>query len=261
MIAIPSQPVALTIAGSDSSGGAGIQADLKTFAALGVHGASAITAVTAQNTNGVAAVSLIEPDLVAQQIDTVADGAHISAIKTGMLGDHVTIRAISTALDRLPHHVLIVDPVMVATSGARLLADESVQALQDMMLPKATLITPNLDEAAVLLGGPSASTSTEMEVQAGALAEKFGTAVLLKGGHLDESDSTPKQALDVLAKNGKLRWFEAPYVGGADTHGTGCTLSAAITALCAHGQELETAISNAKSFVTNALKASLGSRT
>ncbi len=256
MIANPSQPVALTIAGSDSSGGAGIQADLKTFAALGVHGASAITAVTAQNTKRVAAIELMTPAFVCEQIKAVAEGTRISAVKTGMLGDSATINAVSKALDDLPPHVLVIDPVMVATSGALLIDDESVGALKHVLLPKATLCTPNLDEAAALLGGQSACMASEMENQARRLSDLFDTAVLLKGGHLPEPDSEPTTALDVLASNGKCKWFKAPFVVGADTHGTGCTLSAAIAATCAKGSCLETAISEAKAYVTDALLAS-----
>ncbi len=258
MIANPQQPVALTIAGSDSSGGAGIQADLKTFAALGVHGASAITAVTAQNTGGVAAIELMTPGLVEKQIEAVAQSAHISAIKTGMLGYHDTIATVATTIKKLPKHVLIVDPVMVATSGARLLSTDSIHVLKQALLPMAALITPNIDEAAALLDTPAARDETEMERHARALSDAFQTAVLVKGGHLRGGDGQPSNAVDVLVANGALRWYEAPRVDGADTHGTGCTLSAAITAHCAHGRDLEAAIAEAKAFVTQVLKASRG---
>jgi len=256
MITNPHQPVALTIAGSDSSGGAGIQADLKTFSALGVHGASAITAVTAQNVSGVSAIEVLTPRLIAKQIEAVALGADVSAIKTGMLGDCDTIETVATSVKKLPSHVLIVDPVMVATSGARLLGTDSIDVLKQALLPIATLITPNLDEAAVLLGTDAARNKTEMEHQARALEQAYQLAVLLKGGHRGDDDKPPSNACDVLASKGTLKWFEAPWIVGADTHGTGCTLSAAITAQCAKGNALEDSISIAKTFVTTALQAS-----
>ena len=253
MIAYPIQPVALTIAGSDSSGGAGIQADLKTFAALGVYGTSALTAVTAQNTRGVSGVELISPALIAQQISAVVEEHEISAAKTGMLGDRDTINAVAGTLKNISELKLVVDPVMVATSGAKLLSDDAVETLQRELLPLAMLVTPNIDEAAVLLETSFARSEEEMELQARALAKRFATAVLLKGGHLQAASNADPTAADVLVQNDTTRWFRAAFVETDSTHGTGCTLSAAITAECAKGAGLETAISRGKAFVTEAL--------
>lgn len=256
MIAIPTQPVALTIAGSDSSGGAGVQADLKTFAALDVHGTSAITAVTAQNRHGVSSVEMMPADLVASQIKMVAEEFSISAAKTGMLARRDIIEAISDAVRALTNIKLVVDPVMVATSGARLLADDSVQCLKDLLLPQALLITPNLDEAAVLLDSDRAKTREEMQRHATVLAAQTGTAVLVTGGHLDlDDDGAARVISDVLANNDEVTWFEAPAVRGTDTHGTGCTLSAAITANLAQGLDLTEAVRRAKAYVFEALMA------
>lgn len=187
----------------------------------------------------------------------VAEGAHVSAVKTGMLGTGKIVNAVVGALEDLSPHVLIVDPVMVATSGAPLFDDNGVDTLKRKLLPLAALVTPNLAEAAALLDTPEAQDRAEMERQARALSDSLHTAVLIKGGHLDADRTTQEMAADVLAKNGTLTWFEEPFVANADSHGTGCTLSAAITAECAKGMGLEVAVSVAKSYLTSALKASL----
>lgn len=259
MIAIPRQPVALTVAGSDSCGGAGIQADLKTFAALDVHGTSAITAVTAQNRTGVAAVEVLPVEIIRRQIEMAAEDMAIAAVKTGMLANAEVIIAVAGSLRALKTKNLVVDPVIVATSGARLLVDDGFDALCHELLPMAALITPNLDEAAQLLGTDIAQDEAAMERQAVELSERFGTAILLKGGHLHNARQERSQtAADVLAHDGATTWFQSPVVTDADTHGTGCTLSAAITAALAKGAELEPAIDSAKAFVTERLRLSVG---
>lgn len=256
-------PIALTIAGSDSGGGAGIQADLKTFAALGVFGTSAVTAVTAQNPAGVSAVQAIDPEVVAGQIRQVLEFFPVCAIKTGMLMSAAIIEAVASALEqsipstaaaapaegRIP---LVLDPVMVATSGARLLEDDAVEALGTRMLPLASLVTPNMDEA-VLLSGREVSADTHLEPAAMAIYEKFGVPVLVKGGHLRESE----EAIDVFYAGGKAEFFSAPYLRQVNTHGTGCTLSSAIAVYLMRGFPLEDAISEGKNYLHQALAASL----
>ena len=243
--------IALTIAGSDSSGGAGIQADLKTFHALGVYGASAITALTAQNTRGVRGVELASPDFVAAQITAVMDDLSVDAVKTGMLAGADIIRAVVATLDRFPARPLVVDPVMVATSGDVLLAEDAIATIIAELLPRAHLITPNLPEAARLLGQPLAVTEVEALRQAQALVALGCRAVLVKGGH-GEGDT----AVDVLvAADGAVHRFARPRVETQHTHGTGCTLSAAIAAGLAKGLALDVAVAEAKAFVWEALVA------
>ena len=244
------RPIALTIAGSDSSGGAGIQADLKTFSALGVYGASAITALTAQNTQGVDAVAAVEPEFVHAQLRSVFSDLDVSAAKTGMLANAAIIDAVLRELATVPDLPVVVDPVMVATSGDRLLDEAAVDAVRSRLMPRATLLTPNLEEAAVLLDGEPAVSWSEMEEQGRAIVAHGAAAVLIKGGHLGGA-----RARDVLVTSHAATWFEAEFVDTANTHGTGCTLSAAIAAGLSTGQPLETAIATAKDYLTSALAA------
>ncbi|MCB1519681.1 MAG: bifunctional hydroxymethylpyrimidine kinase/phosphomethylpyrimidine kinase [Hyphomicrobiaceae bacterium] len=243
-------PIALTIAGSDSSGGAGIQADIKTFTALGVYGASAITALTAQNTRGVAAVHAVPPAFITAQLDAVCDDLAIAATKTGMLGDSATVAAVADGVVRWRLSPLVVDPVMVATSGAALLAPDAVEAVAKRLFPLAALVTPNLHEAATLLSKGPAGCIAEMEMQALALLDFGPQAVLLKGGHFENGD-----AIDVLAlADRKLHHFTAPRIATSNTHGTGCTLAAAVAAFLALGLPLAVAVERAKAFVTLAIR-------
>ncbi len=251
MTAATRTPIALTIAGSDSSGGAGIQADLKTFTALGVYGASVLTALTAQNTRGVSAIHAVPPAFVAQQIDAVAEDLNVAATKTGMLNDRATVLAVVESVRRHNLHPLIVDPVMVATSGDLLLAPDAVAAVRDDLLPLADLITPNLAEAARLLSTTIAKTEAEMEAQARALLILGAQAVLVKGGHGDSTD-----AVDILVvANSPAVRLASPRVATRNTHGTGCTLSAAIAAYLVRGEMMTDATRSAKNFVYAALLA------
>ena len=246
-----SPPIALTIAGSDSSGGAGLQADLKTFTALGVYGASVIAALTAQNTRGVMGVLAVPPDFVALQIDAVASDLKVSACKTGMLGDAATVAAVCDGLERHDLGALVVDPVMVATSGDVLLASDAITLVKSRLIPKASIITPNLGEAAKLLGVQTANTVADMQAQARDLLALGCEAVLLKGGHMRGED-----AIDVFVSAtspGEAVHVSSPRIATANTHGTGCTLAAAIAAHLAIGSELAGAVGQAKSFLTAAL--------
>jgi len=244
-------PIALTIAGSDSSGGAGIQADLKTFTVLGVYGASVLTALTAQNTRGVSAIHSVPPEFVAQQIDAVAADLKIGAVKTGMLNDRATVLAVVEGVRRHALNPLVVDPVMVATSGDMLLEPDAVDAVRRELLPLADVITPNLAEAAQLLGAAAAVSVAEMETQARALLALGPKAVLIKGGHGDGAE-----AIDVLVmRDAAPVHLTLPRVATPNTHGTGCTLSAAIAALLAKGESLRDAVQGAKRFVHAALVA------
>lgn len=245
------RPIALTIAGSDSSGGAGIQADLKAFSALGVYGASVLTALTAQNTQGVQAVHAVPPDFVAAQLTSVLNDLDVRAIKTGMLADAPIIRAVVGALSQRAAGIpLVVDPVMVATSGDLLLAREAIATLKSDLIPIATLITPNLPEAAALLGAAIAADEAGALDQLRALIDLGARAVLLKGGH-----GSGSEAVDYLAYAGMVRRFAAPRIATRNTHGTGCTLSAAIAAGLARGDNLETAVAGAKKYVHHAIAA------
>lgn len=243
-------PIALTIAGSDSSGGAGIQADLKTFTAFAVYGASVITALTAQNTRGVQAVSAVAPEFVAAQIASVLDDLDVGAVKTGMLANREIIAVVAEALGRRPDILLVVDPVMVATSGDPLLQPDAVEAFKTLLFPRAALITPNLPEAARLLGTPIAETEAEARAQVQALGALGARAVLLKGGH-----GTGDEAVDLLLSDGVIRRFASPRIETRNTHGTGCTLSAAIAALLAQGSDMESAVTRAKTYVHRAIEA------
>ena len=242
--------VALTIAGSDPSGGAGIQADLKTFTALGVYGASVITALTVQNTTAVTGVLNIPPAFIAQQLDAVASDLNIQAVKTGMLGDIATVDVVAAGITRHGFKTVIVDPVMVATSGDVLLAPDAINAVRARLFPLATLITPNLYEAAKLLNAEVARDVSQMEEQGRHLLELGPGAVLIKGGH-----ATGDQAIDVLVTRSGSPHISAPRVETRNTHGTGCTLSAAIAAHMAMGLDLEAAVRGAKLFLTEALQA------
>lgn len=243
-------PAALTVAGSDSSGGAGIQADLKTFTALGVYGASVLTALTAQNTQGVSGVHAVPGAFIARQMAAVADDLAVRATKTGMLGDRATVEAVAAAITRHGLSPVVVDPVMVATSGDPLLAPDAVDAVRRLMLPLATLATPNLDEAARLTGQPRARTLAEAESQGRAILALGPGAVLVKGGH-GEGDT----AIDVLVRRDAAPLhLSAPRIATVNTHGTGCTLSAAVAAFLAEGHALDDAVRRAKAFVWQALR-------
>jgi len=246
------RPVALTIAGSDSGGGAGIQADLKTFTVLGVFGMSAITAVTAQNTVGVRDAEVLDPDLVTAQMDAVLDDIGCGAAKTGMLGTAEVVRAVAARLVAYEVPNVVVDPVMVAKSGDRLLAEDARVAVIEHLLPAARLITPNLPEAEALLGGEV--TRETMAEAARVLCEMGAGAALIKGGHLGEG-----AAEDVLydAATGEVSRFRAPRIETKSTHGTGCTFSAAIAAFLARGWRLERAVAWGKRFVTEGIRRGL----
>jgi hydroxymethylpyrimidine/phosphomethylpyrimidine kinase len=248
---LPSLPCALTIAGSDSGGGAGIQADLKTFTALGVHGTSAITCITAQNPRGVTGIQPIRADMVRKQIEAVFAELHPAAVKTGMLFSAEIIRVVAEGCGERKRLPLVVDPVMVATSGAVLLKPSAIRVLKEQLLPLATLITPNLDEAALLLGRELTSRA-DLHEAARELQAQFGCAVLVKGGHLR---SLP-EAVDVLFDGRRSHEFVSVRVRGVSTHGTGCTYSAAITALLARGEPLMQAVALAKPFITRAISRS-----
>jgi hydroxymethylpyrimidine/phosphomethylpyrimidine kinase len=241
-------PIALSIAGSDSSGGAGIQADLKTFSALGVYGATAITALTAQNTTGVKGVEPLAAGFVLAQIEAVLADLEVDAVKTGMLASSEIVAAVAGALAERPGLPVVVDPVMVATSGDLLLDPDAVDAVRRLLLPRATLVTPNLPEAARLLDHPVARDEATMAEQGRALVALGTRAVLMKGGH-----GRGPVAVDVLVTRAGVRRFEAPRIKTRNTHGTGCTLSAAIAALLARGAALEEAIGGAKVYLSEAL--------
>ena len=246
-------PIALTIAGSDSSGGAGIQADLKSFAALGVFGASVVTALTAQNTRGVAAIHAVPAGFVTAQIDAVFGDLDVRAVKIGMVAEFSVIEAIAAGLQRWsPRHVVL-DPVMVATSGDRLLAADAVEGLRKKLIPRANLVTPNLPEAAALLGEPIASDEAAIESQGRRLLALGCPAVLIKGGHGQGRDS-----IDYLITAGRVVTLAAPRIATQNTHGTGCSLSAAIAVGLAKGEDMETAVRNAKAFVSAAIAAADG---
>ncbi|MFZ9887270.1 MAG: bifunctional hydroxymethylpyrimidine kinase/phosphomethylpyrimidine kinase [Myxococcota bacterium] len=247
----PTIPCALTIAGSDSGGGAGIQADLKTFAALGVYGASAITAVTAQNTRGVTRWRGLPASFVCEQAEVVLDDVPIGAMKTGMLGTAAVIRGVAKLAARHPNIPLVVDPVMVATSGDPLLAPDAERALRRHLLPRAHLVTPNLPEAARLLGHP-VHTVTDMREAAAELVSLGAQAALVKGGH---SDGDP---IDILCFAGGVLELSLPRLQTTSTHGTGCTLSAAVAAHLARGRSLDDAVRAAHAYVHEAIRQAPG---
>ena len=244
----PPWPIALTIAGSDSGGGAGIQADLKTFAALRVHGTSAITCLTAQNPKGVLGIQAARPAMVRQQLEAIFAELPPRAIKTGMLFSAAIIRTVTAFLQSRPSVPLVVDPVSVATSGASLLKPAAVRALLNDLLPRATLITPNLDEVRLLLGRDVPDVEA-MRQAARDLRNRYGCAVLVKGGHLRGM----REAVDLFFDGTGELLLSAPFVRGVSTHGTGCTYAAAITAYLALGHPLPTAVRRAKPFITVAI--------
>lgn len=243
-------PIALTIAGTDPTGGAGIQADAKTFAALGVYGASVITALVAQNTLGVQEVHDIPPAFVRRQMDSVFEDLKVDAVKIGMLSVPVAIEAVAEGLKAHGARHVVLDPVMVAASGDSLLRPEAVATLKERLLPMALVITPNLPEAAKLLDEPVARTEEEMRGQGERLLELGPQAVLMKGGH-----AVGEEAVDLLVRRGGVSRFAAKRLSTNNTHGTGCTLSSAIAAGLAKGQDLEQAVSSAKAYLTAALEA------
>ncbi len=243
-------PVALTIAGSDSSGGAGIQADLKTFAALGVYGASVITALTAQNTNGVAGIHQVPSDFVTAQMDAVFSDLDVKAVKIGMVAQPATIDAIAAGLARWSPRHTVLDPVMVATSGDRLLAAEAVEALRTKLIPRASLMTPNLPEAAALLDEPVASSQAAIESQGKRLLATGCPAVLIKGGHGQGAES-----IDYLFSGDGVMALTAPRIVTRNTHGTGCSLSSAIAAALAKGEDMVSAVRSAKTWISAAIAA------
>lgn len=243
-------PVAMTIAGSDSGGGAGIQADLKTFAALGVHGTSALTAITAQNTLGVTGILELPVALVREQIDAVVDDFGVHALKTGMLSSAQIIDAVARAIREKGLRKLVVDPVMVAKGGARLLRPDAVAALRDLLVPLATVITPNLPEAAVLLDR-GVETLEERRAAARDLVAMGASVAVVKGGHAS-GDVT-----DVFFDGSRLVELEGERIDTANTHGSGCVFSAAITARLARGDEPLDAVRAAKDFITHAVAAAV----
>ena len=242
---------ALTIAGSDCSGGAGIQADIKTMAANGVYAMSAITALTAQNTTGVTAISGVSPEFLRQQIDAVFEDIRPDAVKIGMVADPALVEVIAERLRYYEADNIIVDPVAVATSGSKLSSDEAYEALERELLPVAALATPNIPEAE-LLSGISIADEQDMLAAGKKITEKYGCNVLIKGGH------NVNDANDLLFRmNGSHHWFTGERVDNPNTHGTGCTLSSAIAANLAKGYGLPEAIGRAKEYISGALKAML----
>ena len=243
-------PVALTVAGSDSSGGAGIQADLKTFAAFGVYGASVITALTAQNTQGVSGIHQVPAEFVTAQMDAVFGDLEVGAVKIGMVAQLATIDAIAAGLARWsPKHVVL-DPVMVVTSGDRLLAADAVERLRTTLIPRAVLITPNLPEAAALLDEPVAADEAAIESQGRRLLALGCDAVLIKGGHGQGAES-----IDYLVSGHGTLALSTPRIATPNTHGTGCSLSSAIAAGLAKGEDLEAAVRQAKAWISAAIAA------
>lgn len=241
------RPQVLTIAGSDSGGGAGIQADLKTFQELGVFGTSVLTAVTAQNTRGVHGVEAVSPELITQQLDAIGSDFSIAACKTGMLFDASRIEAVATGVKRYVFNRLVVDPVMIAKGGAPLLQDTAVDALKTSLLPLATVVTPNVPEAEVLTGLTIRSFNDRLEAARRMLA--YGVrAVILKGGHLEG-----ETAEDLIMTESEVFLLSAPRIQTSDTHGTGCTFSAALTAELAKGRSIMEAAVTAKRFIQSAI--------
>ena len=241
---------ALTIAGSDSSGGAGIQADIKTMTANGVYAMSAVTALTAQNTTGVYGILESTPEFLASQLDCIFTDIFPDAVKTGMVSSTGLIEVIADKLKQYKAKNIVVDPVMVATSGSRLISQEAVDALKELLLPLATVLTHNIPEAEVL-SGLTISGPADMEKAAQAIGEAYGCAVLCKGGH-DLNDAN-----DLLWRDGTCKWFHGRRIDNPNTHGTGCTLSSAIASNLAKGYDLDTAVERAKAYLSGALAAML----
>jgi hydroxymethylpyrimidine/phosphomethylpyrimidine kinase len=249
-------PRLLTIAGSDSGGGAGIQADLKTFSALGCYGMSAITALTAQNTTGVRAIHAIPPQMLRDQIDAVIEDIGVDAVKIGMLHAPEIVQVVADAIDRHQLLQVILDPVMIATSGAVLIENEAVQALVQQLFPRVHLITPNLDEAGFLVGH-TLKNESDMESASDQLLGLGARAVLIKGGHL--SGDTVADLF--VNSQGQKWWLRAPRIHSPNTHGTGCTLSSAIAAHLALGDPIEQAIEKSHAYIRQALQAGAHVRT
>ncbi len=244
---------ALTIAGSDSSGGAGIQADIKTMTCNGIFAMSAITALTAQNTTGVTAIMEVKPEFLKEQIKAVVTDIFPDAVKTGMVSSSALIKVISDSIKEYGLKNIVVDPVMVATSGAKLITDEAIETLKKELLPLATVITPNIPEAEVLFAS-KIQNETDMETAAKEISSKFGCAVLLKGGHsLNDAND---YLFDAKSGNDGI-WFHGRKINNPNTHGTGCTLSSAIAANLAKGKSLSEAVKNAKAYISGALEAML----
>ena len=241
---------ALTIAGSDSSGGAGIQADIKTMTANGVYAMSAITALTAQNTTGVYGILEVTPEFLANQLDCIFTDIRPDAVKTGMVSSSALIEVIAQKLTQYKAKNLVIDPVMVATSGAKLISDEAIETLKGKLLGLATLITPNIPEAQVL-SGMDIRTAEDMERAAKAIYEAYGCAVLCKGGH------QLNDANDLLYSKEGTRWYHGRRIANPNTHGTGCTLSSAIASNLAKGYSLDEAVERAKAYISGALAAML----
>ena len=241
---------ALTIAGSDSSGGAGIQADIKTMTANGVYAMSAVTALTAQNTTGVYGILESTPEFLASQLDCIFTDIFPDAVKTGMVSSTGLIQVIADKLKQYQARNIVVDPVMIATSGSRLISEEAVEALKSQLLPLAAVLTPNIPEAEVL-SGLTISGSEDMERVAREIGERYGCAVLCKGGH-DLNDAN-----DLLWQDGSCKWFCGRRIHNPNTHGTGCTLSSAIASNLAKGCDLETAVERAKIYLSGALSSML----
>lgn len=240
-------PIALTIAGSDSGGGAGIQADLKTFAAFQVYGASAITAVTAQNTKGVFAVENLSPQIIREQIDAIISDLEVDAIKTGMLSNSSIIHAVASKLESSQSDKIVVDPVMVAKGGDLLLEEEAISTLREVLLPKALVVTPNADEAAVLSGAP-VTNLTEAKAAAKIISQMGPNYVVVKGGHFGDV------ATDILYHNNEFREYTTPRIATNNTHGTGCTFASAIAAGLAWNLSVESAIQQAKNYVFESIR-------
>lgn len=241
---------ALTIAGSDCSGGAGIQADLKTMLANGVYGMSVITALTAQNTMGVTAIAEVTPDFLLQQTDAVFTDIFPDAVKIGMTANEKLIEVIAERLSFYKARNIVVDPVMIATSGARLISEDAVEMLKSKLLPTVDIVTPNIPEAEVL-SGIRISDKTDMEQAARLIADRYGCAVLLKGGH------SINDANDLLCEGGKMTWFSGRRIANPNTHGTGCTLSSAIASNLAKGHDIRTSVTLGKEYISGALSAML----
>ncbi|MDO5784235.1 MAG: bifunctional hydroxymethylpyrimidine kinase/phosphomethylpyrimidine kinase [Eubacteriales bacterium] len=241
---------ALTIAGSDSCGGAGIQADIKTMTANGVYAMSAVTALTAQNTTGVTGIMEVTPEFLQEQLTDVIEDIWPDAVKIGMVSSSGLIDVIADTIERYQLKNVVVDPVMVATSGAKLISDGAVTALKERLIPKAAVITPNIPETEVLSGRKIASAE-DMVTAAQAISEQYGCAVLCKGGH------SLNDANDLLYRNGGYQWFQGQRIDNPNTHGTGCTLSSAIASNLAKGMELDEAVACAKRYISGALAAML----
>ncbi len=242
-------PRALTIAGSDSGGGAGIQADLKTFAALGVFGTSAVTAITAQNTLGVTAVAEVPIEVIADQIDAVVSDIGVDAVKTGMLSSAEIVECVAAAVEGLELSPLVVDPVMVAATGAQLLRDDAVESVKERLVPLATVVTPNIPEAEVLTG-IEIETVEDMELAGGELVAAGADAAVVKGGHLEDGSG---RVTDVLVSRDGAQRFTSLRIYTTSNHGTGCTFASAIAAHLAHGLDLESAVDSAQRYVWNAM--------